>query len=715
MDPTMDVNEHSLEDVPMLTGDNYKSWKKNMEEYLSEKGLWHHISEPQPEEAEYGWVEQDLKVLMKIEETCDRKIHPYIKSLSPAKVIWDQLAVMYGKMDDFGPRWKGKVSTCYTWCLPFFNAIATGEWSKVEEFVNKNRGTLTARITVNGETPLHIAAKFGKESIVKELLLRMDEESVKKRALNEATALHFAVIQEQLQIAKVLVNKVEALVLMKFENMTAVALAAKCRHKDLVAYLCPITLKEEDKFKGLAKPKDYECVSAEIDQNRATLLTSLINVNFFDEALDIFNRFPNLVLTEDIHGKTAVHSLARNTSAFRRSSWFFQRRIYSCLNLKFFCNGRGRNQDEENLNQACEEMEAPTTCLKKINPEDLQYPNALRLLDKICVEISVIDINDAQSKALMTSTIFSAIRIGNVVFVTEMLRYCPQFAYLFDDNDLGIIHQAIIHRRKKIFNLIDSMDLPRQKMVRYRSSEKENILHITAKRAPIDRLNQKHSPAKELQNELRWFKLIGNTVPPTLQDSVNNKGQTPAMLFMEEHKELWNDAKQWLKDTANSGMVVAALVASVMLSTALSLPSLSGTGKADTGEIHIKFTNHNHFYNVVIATMISLFFASASLLSFLSVYISHQTGDDFLHHLPRMLSMGLLFLYISVSAMIATFITTIFMVFRNGIVKVMLPPALLAIIPVLAFAALSQFPVFKDMLFSSYGLNRFTKRRKGYF
>nr|DAD43830.1 TPA_asm: hypothetical protein HUJ06_002060 [Nelumbo nucifera] len=153
-----------------------------MEEYLSEKGLRHHISEPQPEEAEYGWVEQDLKVLMKIEGTCDPKIHPYIKSLSPAKVIWDQLAVMYGEMDDFGPRWKGKVSTCYTWCLPFFNAIATGEWSKVEEFVNKNRGTLTARITVNGETPLHIAAKFGKESIVKELLLRMDEESVKKRA-----------------------------------------------------------------------------------------------------------------------------------------------------------------------------------------------------------------------------------------------------------------------------------------------------------------------------------------------------------------------------------------------------------------------------------------------------------------------------------------------------------------------------------------------------
>lgn len=43
----------------------------------------------------------------------------------------------------------------------------------------------------------------------------------------------------------------------------------------------------------------------------------------------------------------------------------------------------------------------------------------------------------------------------------------------------------------------------------------------------------------------------------------NNKSETPAQIFVEDHKELVKEGGEWLKSTSESCSVVAALIAGV--------------------------------------------------------------------------------------------------------------------------------------------------------
>lgn len=48
--------------------------------------------------------------------------------------------------------------------------------------------------------------------------------------------------------------------------------------------------------------------------------------------------------------------------------------------------------------------------------------------------------------------------------------------------------------------------------------------------------------------------------------------KTAEDVFMEKHKDLLEKGGQWMKDTANSCMVVAALIATIMFAAALNVP-----------------------------------------------------------------------------------------------------------------------------------------------
>lgn len=52
-------------------------------------------------------------------------------------------------------------------------------------------------------------------------------------------------------------------------------------------------------------------------------------------------------------------------------------------------------------------------------------------------------------------------------------------------------------------------------------------------------------------------------MPPVIAEAKNNYSQTPRDLFEKSHGSLMKDGQKWMKDTANSCMVVATLVATV--------------------------------------------------------------------------------------------------------------------------------------------------------
>lgn len=151
-----------------------------------------------------------------------------------------------------------------------------------------------------------------------------------------------------------------------------------------------------------------------------------------------------------------------------------------------------------------------------------------------------------------------------------------------------------------------------------------------------------------------------------------------------------------MKGTASSCMVVATLIATVMFAAFSTVP---GGNNNDTG-IPI-FLQSRAFIVFAISDAVSLISSAASILSFLSVLTSRYAEGDFLHSLPNRLIVGLATLFISITAMMITFVATVFIVLGSEFHRIKVPIALVAGVPG-GFYALLQFPLLADMVSHAY-------------
>ncbi|CAH1433986.1 unnamed protein product [Lactuca virosa] len=185
---------------------------------------------------------------------------------------------------------------------------------------------------------------------------------------------------------------------------------------------------------------------------------------------------------------------------------------------------------------------------------------------------------------------------------------------------------------------------------------------------------------------------VEKMLPPPLREHKNKDGQTAYQLFFENNKDLVSGSLKWMKDS----MVVATLIVTVAFAVAFTIPG----GYNQENEFPI-FIHEHTFLVFIIADAISLFSSSTSLLVFLSIITSNYGQRDFLYSLPKKLVIGLVILFISVAAMMLTFVASFFVLYRNGLKWVPIIIGILAVMPVVVFAAL-QFPVWLDMFRSMY-------------
>ncbi|KAJ1432104.1 PGG domain [Sesbania bispinosa] len=92
----------------------------------------------------------------------------------------------------------------------------------------------------------------------------------------------------------------------------------------------------------------------------------------------------------------------------------------------------------------------------------------------------------------------------------------------------------------------------------------------------------------------------------------NSKGLTPVHIYEATHKRYLNEANEKGKGIANSGMVVATLIATIAFAAALTVP---GDHK----------TNNAGFIVFMLANAVALFTSSASIISFFSVFFHQQS------------------------------------------------------------------------------------------
>ncbi|KAK1583976.1 hypothetical protein Q3G72_028839 [Acer saccharum] len=99
------------------------------------------------------------------------------------------------------------------------------------------------------------------------------------------------------------------------------------------------------------------------------------------------------------------------------------------------------------------------------------------------------------------------------------------------------------------------------------------MLHLVAKYPNPPLVSDLPSPALEMQQELLMFKEVEVMMQPSLRETKNAEGQTPQELFTIGHAELLESGEKWMKNTTTSCLVVATLIATVVFTVAITVPS----------------------------------------------------------------------------------------------------------------------------------------------
>ncbi|KAJ0639102.1 putative ankyrin repeat-containing domain, PGG domain, ankyrin repeat-containing domain superfamily [Helianthus annuus] len=560
-----------------------------------------------------------------------------------------------------------------------------GNWFEVESILEKDNGLATEAVSSDGSTLLHIAVGIGHNDFVKKLFKYVNEEQVLiKRNSDGSTPLHIAAIVGNKHGAELLVKKNPKLLQIvdqlgddpldkAYENM----------HLDTIGYLLKAMISLDGKTEFLSSLADSlqpgdEAVVVE-------LLVNAISAKHYGLASEVLENFPKSASKSDEVLMTIANSFPCGLD-------YWETLVYPSLDNLWKLLGNtailalllfgypvillwditldGNKSDIRGYHYGLRfPLFAP---VKHIVDKKKQWDEAKKVLELVCDEIDKLDYNDHLKQ---------------------------------DKNGYDIIQLAIIKRSEKIYNLIYDIGERKNLYRTYKDSSGNNILHLAGRLAPSSVLNERTGAALQLQRELQWREEVKKFVFPTYITQENIHSQTPDMVFRKEHENLVKEGERWMKTTAESCSITAALITTIVFAAAITVPG-GNDGKDGTP----LFRKNAAFIIFAISDAISLFASSTALLVFLSILTARFAENDFLVSLPRRLFIGLFSLLLSTTAMMVAFSATLFLVFCDQKLWMLGPICGLAFIPIAFFVGL-QFPLMVDLFRSTY-IRIFGKQRK---
>jgi hypothetical protein len=108
--------------------------------------------------------------------------------------------------------------------------------------------------------------------------------------------------------------------------------------------------------------------------------------------------------------------------------------------------------------------------------------------------------------------LFEAAELGTVEFLIILIRSYPDLIWKVNKKKRSIFHIAVKFRQESVFNLIYEIGAIKGIIAQYTDENKNNMLHLAGRLAPIDRLNVISGATLQMQRELLWFKVGGNTI-----------------------------------------------------------------------------------------------------------------------------------------------------------------------------------------------------------
>ncbi|KVH87478.1 hypothetical protein Ccrd_025264 [Cynara cardunculus var. scolymus] len=304
--------------------------------------------------------------------------------------------------------------------------------------------------------------------------------------------------------------------------------------------------------------------------------------------------------------------------------------------------------------------------IKLVEKKKKDYKEAKEILKLVCDHIDRLGFSGSHHPCYSRPILEAACQ-GAYEVVDEILFRFPKAIDCKNQNGLNIIQLAVINRSEKVYNLIyhivERKDFYRTVM----DSSKNNILHLAGRLSPSPYITEENI-----------FK------------------ETPEMVFTREHEKLVKEGEKWMKSTAESCSITAALITTIVFAAAITVP---GGSNQETGIPMFKGTIP--FTIFAVSDAISLFASTTALLVFLSILTARFSEQDFLVSLPRRLIIGLCTLFLSTTMMMIAFSATLFLVFVDQRNWMLAPIGGLTCLPIAVFVTL-QFPLVVDLFRSTY-------------
>ncbi|KAJ0800087.1 putative PGG domain, ankyrin repeat-containing domain superfamily [Helianthus annuus] len=175
--------------------------------------------------------------------------------------------------------------------------------------------------------------------------------------------------------------------------------------------------------------------------------------------------------------------------------------------------------------------------------------------------------NDGYSNSL-----FEAVRQDTYEIVDEILFISPTTINCKDEDGYNVIQSAIINRSEKVYNLIYHIIERKESYREIKDSSENTIVHLAGRLAPSFVLERTTGAALQLQRELLWREEVEKLVLPLQLREKNMYKETPAMVFTREHQDLMKEGDNWMKTTAESCSITAALIVTVVFAAAITVP-----------------------------------------------------------------------------------------------------------------------------------------------
>ncbi|KAJ9536767.1 hypothetical protein OSB04_un000071 [Centaurea solstitialis] len=537
-----------------------------------------------------------------------------------------------------------------------WHATVNGSWRRVKEILKKDKGLVKKEFSFQGCTVLHLAVSIGHKDLVEKLLLFIKDDEVKDilEQTNEdgSTALHIAVSVGNEHAMKLLVQKHKDLLTMKDDNdQDPLIKAFNNMQFDIFAYL----------FKAASENKKVEELSiakAKKTETGASLIVNTITAKQYSTAYDLIEAFPEFVVEND----QVLMAIARTFPSHELNYW--ERAI-----------------------------DPPVPRINHIKKKKEAFGHARKVLGSTCDQID----NLIHTRHLFYEHTILEAAIYNAGAVFSMILRRSRESHKSKNKDgYDSFQLAVIYRSEKIYDYLSIMGEEKNCYRTIKDSFENNMLHLAARLAPSHVLKRRTGAALQLQRELQWFEELKKFMHPSAITKQNMYGETPPEVFTREHENLVKEGETWMKTTAESCSITAALITTIVFAAAITVP---GGNNQETGIP--MFRKDIAFTIFAISDALSLFTSTSSLMVFLSILTTRFAEKDFLVSLPRRLIIGLCTLLLSITAMMVAFGATLYLLFSREKQWMVGPICGFSCLPILFFVTL-QLPLIVDLYRSTY-------------